>query len=433
MVNDQATTAFIAYIGIPLVIFIAWRLLRVKRLRRLRSELFSVHPATIVEKERRRSRWREIFDFIQQLSPAEQKKAILYAESDVDRSFSEAIQSCCQVLSSIQSWHSDLNVIREMWSYCWSQDRPCTYVTLYGNSNSNSKLVPLQRVIGIVNDESPTLKIFTTKASLTPIELPLINLFVSASSIKDGTLFQIVCEDFNGGSLRIGWQGLFRNFYGVFQVLEHSQEGRDAVERSKKDGHIEQPETETRNNIDSAKAAGDLGEMLVREKLRTLKGSVINSFVATGNLKIEERNFEIDFVVFHPHAGLIILEVKYFQGNILYSSADEWQQITLQGEERVTRNYSKQATRAKSLLRKLLQAEGLKDWPIVAAVVFSHPKCTIQQVPGVSPQCAVIKIDDLETWLRSFPKKENHAFTKHDVDKIMESIKRYVSEYRTYE
>lgn len=183
------------------------------------------------------------------------------------------------------------------------------------------------------------------------------------------------------------------------------------------------------NRDQALRSVGDVGERLVTDVLARLKPDPVFDFIQTKNMVYQGRNFEIDALVLAPNIGLLLLEAKYYSGNLFVSGDDSWIQRTSNGEE-IRKNAARQAQRAQALLEELLRAHALSKWPIAALVVIGHSRARVSQLLGhPPPECEVVCLDDLERWLRKPGVSRRIEFEKSDVRHLREILKAYEQEY----
>ena len=189
------------------------------------------------------------------------------------------------------------------------------------------------------------------------------------------------------------------------------------------------PPPDKPHELNSAKDAGNLGESLMRENLKTMIGSSIDGYISSNNMLLDNKNFEIDFLVLVPDFGLVLTEVKHYSGEIHCTSNDQWKQIQ-KGEIKYVKNGSKQVLRTQSLLIRTLENEKVKKWDIKSVVVFTNQNSKI--VYGWNeeePQTDVIEINQIDDWILGLPKPNNFEFLKSDYDQLKKIIRSYEKEY----
>lgn len=182
------------------------------------------------------------------------------------------------------------------------------------------------------------------------------------------------------------------------------------------------------NAVDHAKKAGNKGEAMVQGELDSLVGDDIFGYVSSENMVIDNRNFEIDFLVLSKKYGYVLLEVKYYAGTIAVDASGQWEQ-TREGVTSKCKNAAVQVVRTKELFEKVVQQEGMPDLPVTPLVVFTHPTAKITQVIShQSPQCEVIILSMLKGWLKS-EGENNFSFENNDLKFIEDSLKKYEKEF----
>jgi len=177
--------------------------------------------------------------------------------------------------------------------------------------------------------------------------------------------------------------------------------------------------------------SGDIGEKVVRDVLVSLKSEkIISGFISSRNLYYYGKNFQIDFVVFIPKIGLLLIEVKNWKGEVKVTYKDKWTQVV--GEEiSEFQNGSNQVLRTSNLLLQILEKMGKNIYPIRPLVVFSNDKVKLLKgVKNLAPQTSVIKVDMIRDWIKK--NSENDIF--YDIPlstftKIKDIIIGYSKEY----
>lgn len=98
-----------------------------------------------------------------------------------------------------------------------------------------------------------------------------------------------------------------------------------------------QPPSDKPQKLDSVKDAGEFGESVMREKLKTMVGSAIDGYISSNNMILGNKNFEIDFLALVPDFGLVLIEVKHYSGEVHCTSHDQWEQFQ-KGEIKYVKN-----------------------------------------------------------------------------------------------
>ncbi|WP_257285643.1 nuclease-related domain-containing protein [Endozoicomonas sp. SESOKO1] len=178
------------------------------------------------------------------------------------------------------------------------------------------------------------------------------------------------------------------------------------------------------------KAAGDFGEAKVRAVLSELKGKVIYGFIGSQNIFYAGKNFEIDFVLSVPGVGFIMAEVKYHSGKITCDNKPIWTQYKTNGTTYEYKNASQQVIRTRGLFKKLLTDHEMNKWPIKSVVIYAHENAVIY--PAMSPdnpQTDVIKLENLESWIKKLPKNDQIRMTREEHQQIEKLISKHHREY----
>lgn len=183
--------------------------------------------------------------------------------------------------------------------------------------------------------------------------------------------------------------------------------------------------------MDKKTEIGNRGEEAVRDILKTLQGSLIAGFIRSKNICYYGRNFQIDFLVFVPKIGLVIVEVKNWRGTIKATSKDQWTQ-EFKNNTHEYGNASLQALRTAGMLLQILEKGGLNKYPIRPVVVFAHDDATILRAnkAHLAPQTDIIRKSMLENWLQENSSSEiNYRFSQNDFDAVKNIIIQYTQEY----
>jgi hypothetical protein len=175
--------------------------------------------------------------------------------------------------------------------------------------------------------------------------------------------------------------------------------------------------------------AGNVGEEAVREELRKIKGSLISGFIRTKNINYYDKNFQIDFLLFAPKIGLVVLEVKNWKGKIKATSSEKWTQ-EYSGYKNEFGNASLQSLRTSGLLLQILEKGKINKYPIRPVVVFANSNATILKSTKQQPQTDIILKDGIDLWLKNNAMEEIfYKFTKDDFEQVKRTICEYTTEY----
>lgn len=175
--------------------------------------------------------------------------------------------------------------------------------------------------------------------------------------------------------------------------------------------------------------AGNFGEEAVRDELRKLKGNLISGFIRSNNICYYGKNFQIDFLLFVPSIGLVLLEVKNWKGTVKATSEDIWvQEIGTYKNE--LKNASLQSLRTAGLLLHILEKGKLNKWPIRPIVVFVNQNAKIQKSKIRKPQTDIILKTMIGSWIEENSLNEiYYKFTNDEFIKVKEIICEYTKEY----
>ncbi|WP_110017238.1 nuclease-related domain-containing protein [Plasticicumulans acidivorans] len=176
--------------------------------------------------------------------------------------------------------------------------------------------------------------------------------------------------------------------------------------------------------------AGNAGEEAVREILRGIKGTLISGFIRSKNICYYNRNFQIDFLLFVPKIGLVILEVKNWKGTVKAVAGEKWYQET-PGYKKDLGNASIQSLRTSGMLLQILEKGKTNRWPIRPVVVFANDNARILKANGNhAPQTDIILKSMIPKWIIQNSSDEIiYNFTSPDFDAVKNVICQYTSEY----
>ncbi|MBY0277382.1 NERD domain-containing protein [Candidatus Binatia bacterium] len=142
---------------------------------------------------------------------------------------------------------------------------------------------------------------------------------------------------------------------------------------------------------EAAEFQGKYSEMMLQTELRRLQGTKINGRIASENMAIDGRHFEVDYVVLVPRVGLVICEAKSFGGRIVASSHGQWRRGS--SRENFFRNPCIQVLRTRDLYQRMLAASGIDRWPVIPLVVMTTRGVSLIVDRANPPQTDVIRLD----------------------------------------
>lgn len=175
--------------------------------------------------------------------------------------------------------------------------------------------------------------------------------------------------------------------------------------------------------------AGNFGEETVRGELRKLKGSLISGFIRSSNIFYYGKNFQIDFLLFVPKIGLVILEVKNWKGTVKATANEKWIQEA-SGIEKEFGNASLQVLRTSGLLLQILEKGKTNKWPIRPIVVFANTNAKILKSTKSEPQTDIILKTMIASWIEENSTDEiTYKFTQDEFYKVKDVICQYTAEY----
>lgn len=175
--------------------------------------------------------------------------------------------------------------------------------------------------------------------------------------------------------------------------------------------------------------AGNFGEEAVRSELLKIKGSLISGFIRSRNIRYYGKNFQIDFLLFVPKIGLVILEVKNWKGTVKATADDKWRQ-EVNGMDKEYWNASLQVLRTSGLLLQILEKGKINKWPIRPVVVFANDHAKILRSNKNEPQTDIILKTMIASWLEKNSSSEiSYSFTQSEFAIVKNVICQYTAEY----
>jgi hypothetical protein len=176
--------------------------------------------------------------------------------------------------------------------------------------------------------------------------------------------------------------------------------------------------------------AGNAGEDSVRDVLREIKGTLISGFIRSKNICYYDRNFQIDFLLFVPKIGLVILEVKNWKGTVKATAEEKWLQ-EVYGYKNEYGNASLQSLRTSGMLLQILEKGKTNKWPIRPVVVFANDHAKILKAKGRhAPQTDIILKSMISQWVSENSSDEiMYRFTSSEFEAVKNVISQYTSEY----
>lgn len=182
--------------------------------------------------------------------------------------------------------------------------------------------------------------------------------------------------------------------------------------------------------IRSAEDAGVYGESLLIDVIRPMIGAGVNGYITSNNIVHNGTNFEIDCLALVPESGLVLMEVKYYSGQVKCTSGT-WTRTNRMGETVEMGNASRQVLRTERLLKTLLKSDNLDRWPITSLVVHAHPDVALRYGDGEhAPQTDIVPLAHLHSYLSELPKDPNVRFTRDDFEAIRTAIKQNEKAYQ---
>lgn len=127
-----------------------------------------------------------------------------------------------------------------------------------------------------------------------------------------------------------------------------------------------------------------------------------------GNSKKNQMGGEADFVIFNPHYGMLVVEVK--SGGIILEKGKWYRKRTDDGLINEMQNPFKQADRSKHILINLLEYQGKEQFIPVDKIVWFPSFNEIKKYTALPPYCAK------ETVLTRESFKESEKFIKEAFD-----------------
>lgn len=171
--------------------------------------------------------------------------------------------------------------------------------------------------------------------------------------------------------------------------------------------------------------AGNIGEESVKDELLKIKGSLISGFIRSKNIRYYGKNFQIDFLLFVPKIGLVILEVKNWKGTVKTTADDKWRQ-EFYGMSNEFGNASIQVLRTSGLLLQILEKGKINKWPIRPVVVFANDNAKILRSNKNEPQADIILKTMISSWLdKNSTSEVSYNFTQDEFLTVKNVICQY--------
>ena len=143
----------------------------------------------------------------------------------------------------------------------------------------------------------------------------------------------------------------------------------------------------------------------------------------------EPKNFQIDFLLFVPKIGLVILEVKNWKGTVKATADDKWRQEVYSVNNEFN-NASLQVLRTSGLLLQILEKGKINKWPIRPVVVFANNNAKILRSNKSEPQTDIIIKTMIASWIEKNSTSEiSYNFTQDEFSKVKDVICQYTTEY----
>jgi hypothetical protein len=131
-----------------------------------------------------------------------------------------------------------------------------------------------------------------------------------------------------------------------------------------------------------------------------------------------------------PKIGLVVLEVKRWQGTIKATCKDNWiQEYGIYRNEYA--NASMQVLRTCGLLLQILEKGKINKWPIKPIVVFAHENAKILKGKNEkAPQTDIILKTGILSWIDENSTDEIfYKFSASEFERVKDVICQYTSEY----
>lgn len=167
--------------------------------------------------------------------------------------------------------------------------------------------------------------------------------------------------------------------------------------------------------------AGMLGEYLIYDRLRKLKGYkkwIFNCYIPKDN----GETTELDVILLHE-SGIYLFESKNYSGWIFGTETQQyWTQTLPKGRGRSEKNrFFNPIIQNKVHLKWIQNYLGNLSWPIYSYIVFSE-RCTLKDINLTSNQHFVINRYDILPAVRKTAKKAEIWLTPGDIDALYEKL-----------
>lgn len=174
--------------------------------------------------------------------------------------------------------------------------------------------------------------------------------------------------------------------------------------------------------------AGAYGENLLSRELELLLSErLVSAHGSTGNLVCNGRNFQVDSYVLVQGIGILLIEAKFYSGEIHVSDSPFWD-IYQRGANSPKENPCIQLARTSEILADLLRRSELLRWPVVPIVVLVHPNAAIVR-SAPSPRYPVVDLYELEGWIRGVKLDKSIKFSGKDSSAILLALREHEAAY----
>lgn len=176
--------------------------------------------------------------------------------------------------------------------------------------------------------------------------------------------------------------------------------------------------------------AGAYGEVMLERKLLTLYAkSEIFGYGSTDNLFYKGKNFQVDSYALVPGLGILLIEAKYYSGEIYVSGHNYWD-IHKRDAIEPKKNPCIQVKRTTNLFLRMLHDHDLYKWPVIPVVVMTCPSAVLRVEEHSRPDLPVLALNDLEELVFGSKRDSSIVFQEEDKVQIEAMLKRHERPYR---
>ena len=156
----------------------------------------------------------------------------------------------------------------------------------------------------------------------------------------------------------------------------------------------------------------------LRSLMDKLTGDSINGFVSAKAMFFDNQAFDIDYFVFVPKVGFVVIETCNDSGTVYCTADNKWTKTQAGTTDGMSGNLSKKALRTRALVKKLLKTENQDNWPILPLVIYTNDNAKVMSSKNSAPQTPVIRLDMFSKWLGNLSKNSKYNFSQSDFNQI---------------